>query len=276
MTRAVASTTLDLTAGMTGHPGLALRTLKNLRKCLDWAWLDIVCQYRRSKIGPLWETINVLVMILGITVVASAVFAGRATADLIGYVGLGIIIWSLLSSSIVDGASTFVRNASYITGTNLSIDLYVGRTIFKTFLVFCHHFILYALALMTGFVSLSWTSPLALFGLVLLMLNLYWMTTFLAFVCVRYRDVEIIIRNLLQLAFFITPVFWDYRLIASDRQYIVDYNVLFYLIEIVRGPLLGELPPLRYYVVVLAMTFVGYGLAFLVYRRMRRQLAFYV
>ena len=276
MTKGVASTALDLTAGATSHPGLALRTLKNLRKCLDWAWLDIVCQYRRSKIGPLWETINVLVMILGITVVASAVFGGRATADLIGYVGLGIIIWSLISSSIVEGASTFVRNASYITGTNLSIDLYVGRTIFKTFLVFCHHFILYALALVTGFVSLSWTSPLALFGLLLLILNAYWMATFLAFVCARYRDVEIIIRNFMQLAFFITPVFWDYRLIASDRQFIVDYNVFFYFIEIVRGPLLGELPPLRSYVVVLAVTLVGYGLAFLVYRQLRRQLAFYV
>jgi ABC-type polysaccharide/polyol phosphate export permease len=275
MTKVVASTALDLASGTSGHPGLALRTFKNLRKCLDWAWLDIVCQYRRSKIGPLWETINVLVMTLGITAVSSAVIGG-ATADLIGYVGLGIITWSVISSSIIEGASTFVRNASYITSTNLSIDLYVGRTIFKTFIVFCHHFILYALALVTGFVSLSWTSPLALFGLLLLILNSYWIATFLAFVCTRYRDVELIIRNLLQLAFFITPVFWDYRRIAGDRQFIVDYNPLFYFIEIVRGPLLGELPPLRYYVVVVAVTLVGYGLAFLVYRQMRRQLAFYV
>jgi ABC-type polysaccharide/polyol phosphate export permease len=276
MTKGVASTALDLATGTTGHPSLALRTFKNLRKCLDWAWLDIVCQYRRSKIGPLWETINVLVMTLGITVIASAVFGAGATVDLIGYVGLGIITWSVISSSITEGASTFVRNASYITGTNLSIDLYVGRTIFKAFIVFCHHFILYALALITGFVSLSWTSPLALFGLLLLILNSYWMATFLAFVCARYRDVELIIRNLLQLAFFITPVFWDYRRIATDRQFIVDYNVFFYFIEIVRGPLLGELPPLRYYVVVVAVTIAGYGLAVLVYRQMRRQLAFYV
>jgi ABC-type polysaccharide/polyol phosphate export permease len=41
---------------------LGLRTLRNLRKAFAWAWLDIVCQYRRSKIGPLWETINALVM----------------------------------------------------------------------------------------------------------------------------------------------------------------------------------------------------------------------
>src|SRR5215467_3557986 len=85
---------------------LALRTVRNLHKGLAWAWLDIVCQYRRSKIGPLWETINVLVMTLGITVVASAVFGGNATADLIGYVGLGIITWSFIASTMLEGAST--------------------------------------------------------------------------------------------------------------------------------------------------------------------------
>ena len=39
---------------------LAIRTLRNLRKCASWAWLDTVCQYRRSRLGPLWETINAL------------------------------------------------------------------------------------------------------------------------------------------------------------------------------------------------------------------------
>jgi hypothetical protein len=70
---------------------LAIRTVKNLRTCLQWAWLDIVCQYRRSRIGPLWETVNILVMVLGLSVVSSAVIGGDVT-DLIGYIGLGVII----------------------------------------------------------------------------------------------------------------------------------------------------------------------------------------
>ena len=63
------------------HSGAALwlRTVRNLRKGLTWAWLDPVCQYRRSTIGPLWETVNVLVMTLGIAVVTSAVIGGTKT-----------------------------------------------------------------------------------------------------------------------------------------------------------------------------------------------------
>ena len=81
---------------------LGLRTVRNLRKGLTWAWLDTVCQYRRSKIGPLWETINVLVMTLGIALVSSAVIGGTVT-DLIGYVGLGIIVWTAITSLISEG-----------------------------------------------------------------------------------------------------------------------------------------------------------------------------
>ena len=32
-------------------------------------------------------------------------------------------------------------------------------------------------------------------------------------------------RNLLQLAFFVTPIFWDYRAVPKDRAFIIDYNV---------------------------------------------------
>src|ERR1700681_4623509 len=127
--------TFDPTTGaampQSGAAGsLPLRTLRNVRKGLDWAWLDTVCQYRRSKIGPFWETINVLVMMLGITVVSSAVIGGTVTG-LIGYIGLGIIIWSAITALVTEGSATFVRNREHILASNLSIDFYIGRTIFR-------------------------------------------------------------------------------------------------------------------------------------------------
>src|ERR1700719_4518459 len=128
---------------------LALRTVRNLRKGLTWAWLDTVCQYRRSKISPLWETINVLVMTLGMTLVSSAVIGGTVTG-LIGYIGLGIIVWSAITSLVLDGAGTFVRNREHILASNLSIDFYIGRTIFRAFITFCHHLVLYFIAAAVG------------------------------------------------------------------------------------------------------------------------------
>jgi ABC-type polysaccharide/polyol phosphate export permease len=270
----------DATAGAAmPHTGaalwLGLRTVRNLRKGFTWAWLDTVCQYRRSKIGPLWETINVLVMTLGIAVVSSAVIGG-AVSQLIGYIGLGIIVWTAITAQIGEGASTFLHNREYILSSNLSIDLYAARMIFRIFITFCHHIVLYFVGIAIGLISLHWSALLALPGILLLFVNGFWVIVLLALVCARFRDVELIVRNLLQLAFFVTPVFWDYRHIVSDRKYIIDYNVLFYFLEIVRAPLLGEVPPLQTYVIVLAVTVVGYALALLAYRGMRRNLAFFV
>lgn len=271
---------IDATAGAAmPHTGatlwLGLRTLRNLRKGLTWAWLDTVCQYRRSKIGPLWETINVLVMTLGISVVSSAVIGG-SVSNLIAYIGLGIIVWSAITAQIGEGTVAFVRNREYILSSNLSIDLYVARMSFRIFITFCHHILLYFVAVAVGLISLHWAALLAIPGIVLLFVNGFWAITLLALVCARFRDVELIVRNLLQLAFFVTPIFWDYRHVLTGRRYIVDYNVLFYFLEIVRAPLLGEVPSAQTYAVVLAVTVIGYALAYLTYRGMRRNLAFFV
>src|SRR5712692_3596215 len=102
--------TLATSAGLRtpAQPRMSLRVCKsatNLWKAQSWAWLDTVCQYRRSRIGPLWETINLLVMLLGLSVVSSAIF-GSSVTDIIAYVGLGIIAWSAISALILEGAGT--------------------------------------------------------------------------------------------------------------------------------------------------------------------------
>ena len=64
--------------------------------------------------------------------------------------------------------------------------------------------------------------------------------------------------------------------VPSSRQFIVDHNLLFYFVEIIRSPLLDEVPPLSHYLTVTAITAVGFKFAYLVHREMRRQLAYFV
>jgi ABC-type polysaccharide/polyol phosphate export permease len=254
---------------------LFMRTVVNLRTSFTWAWLDMKCQYRRSKIGPLWETVNVAVMVGGLALVTSGLFGGEIRT-LIGYIGLGIIIWSAISTLVLEGCSTFVRNYNQILTSNISIDLYVGRTVSKAFITFAHHFVLYFIAIAVGLVPLTWVSLLAIPGIVILFLNGIFVVTIFAFICARYRDLELIIRNLLQLAFLVTPVFWNYQQIGANRRFIVDYNVLFYFIQVVRMPLLGEVPSAQIYLVVVGATLVCFVIAALAYYSMRRRLAFFL
>jgi ABC-type polysaccharide/polyol phosphate export permease len=207
--------------------------------------------------------------------VSAAVFGGNMIGHM-GYIGAGIIAWSAISAMITEGPTTFVRYGSLVTGTNIDVDVYVCRTVFKILITFAHHLILYAIGVVLLIVPLGWTSLLAIPGIILVFANGFWIVTVLAFICARFRDVELIVRNLLQLAFFVTPVFWDYQQVAESRRYIVDFNILFYFLEIVRAPLLGNIPGVRIYLVVLAVTLIGTVFSLFVRRRMRPELAFYV
>src|SRR5580693_2018029 len=153
-------------------------------------------------------------MIAGISLVASAVFGGDMT-NLVGYVGIGIVIWSAITALVAEGSMAFIRNANFITSSNLGTDLYIGRTVFKILITFSHHAFLYVVGAALLLVPVGWTSLLALVGIALLFINGFWVVASLAFLCARFRDVELIVRNLLQLAFFVTPVFWNYEQISD-------------------------------------------------------------
>src|SRR3954452_12316883 len=64
----------------------------------------------------------------------------------------------------------------------------------------------------------------------------------------------------------------DHSQLPSDRRYSVEYNLIFYCIEIVCEPLL-IVPPFRNYAIMRGTTALGYLFAYIVYRRMRTQLA---
>jgi ABC-type polysaccharide/polyol phosphate export permease len=270
----------DISHSASAHDSsFGLPTLRSaarlLHKSFLWAWLDTKCQYRRSRIGPFWETINVLVTIGGLTLVYSAIFGGNLIAH-VGYIGAGIIVWSAINAIITEGCQAFLRNRALITTTNIDVEVYVGRTVFRIFITFAHHLFIYFLGVALRIVPLTWISFLSLLGTALVFINGFWVVTVLAFICARFRDVQLIVRNLLQLAFFVTPVFWDYHQVAADRRFIFDFNILFHFLQIVRDPLLGHVPEMRSYLVVATVTGIGSALALLLLRRMRAELAFFV
>ena len=224
----------------------------------------------------MWETINVAVMIAAISLVSSGLFGGKME-DVVGYIGLGLIIWSAIAGLVVDGCGTFLRNAGHILGSNISVDLYVGRTLFKIFITFGHHILLYLVGVAFGLIPLTWTALLSIPAIALLLVNGFWVIIVLAFICARFRDVEMIVRNLLQIAFLVTPVFWNYQQIAPNQRFMVDYNPSFsFSSDHSVAVCLGEIPSVRTYLIVLATTVLGYVAAAFVYYRMRRRLAFFV
>jgi lipopolysaccharide transport system permease protein len=59
-----------------------------------------------------------------------------------------------------------------------------------------------------------------------------------------------VITVFLQIAFFFSPIIWEPKLLRAHRE-LIEFNPIFHWIEIIRQPLLGNIPPLDSWLFVL-------------------------
>jgi ABC-2 type transport system permease protein len=85
---------------------------------------------------------------------------------------------------------------------------------------------------------------------------------------------------LVQLLFFMTPIIWNETTLrqqgAGSYAKIVELNPLLHYLDIVRAPLLGADQELRHWVVVLALTVIGWILAAFAMRQYRARVPYWV
>src|SRR5262245_49321949 len=205
----------------------------------------MVARYRRSWIGPLWLILSAAIFIGALSLVYSTLFRMDLSTYL-PFVALGVVIWGFISSVASESVNTFVESETYLRQVQVNLFVYVLRVIWRNVLVFAHQFIV-VLVVLALFDKLEPRMlPLAALGMFLLVLQAIWITPLLGLLGTRFRDLQPIITNLLQVLFFITPVIWAPELLGT-RRWIADINPLTSMFAVVREPLLGNVPTLANY-----------------------------
>jgi hypothetical protein len=109
------------------------------------------------------------------------------------------------------------------------------------------------------------TTLVAIPGLLIVLINGIWIALLVGIFCLRFRDSHLV-QAAIQIFMFITPIFWSADNLTGMRQFVfVQLNPVYRLIDVVRAPLLGTKPTAASYAAALAITAVGWCLAFLVF-----------
>lgn len=239
----------------------------------SWAWLEIKQKYRRSVIGNFWITINLGVLIGGMGVVFGILF-GKPIDTYLPYVGTGMVAWGLGIALINDGAHTFIDNSNNILHYNLPTSVYVFRSLFRGFLVFAHNFVIVVLVILLFPVDVNLNTLLFIPGIVIIFLNGFWVTVVLGFISLRFRDLPMLVANVIQVSFFITPIFWEVETLG-DKRFIGDLNPLYHFVQVIRAPLLGQVPTDLNYAVTGVITTIGVAAAILLFVRIRHRIVYW-
>lgn len=231
-------------------------------------------QYRGTKIGPIWIVLSQLIVLLSLTVVFHSIFK-RPFADFLPYLSAGLIVWNLVSGCVVQSTSTFVSAASVIHAFPINYAIFPFQTLVNQLVLFAHGLGMHLIIMVIMGISLSLV-PIAILSMILISLILYPAMSVLAVVSARFRDVGLAVSSMVTLVFLVTPIVWQRTMLDPEISWLVDFNPLVSMIDIVRQPLNGQWPdPITLALCVgMAVFSVLFGEWF--FRRYSRPLPFWV
>ncbi len=236
---------------------------------------DMQQRYRRSALGLLWIMLSYAVFVGGISFFFGA-FSQVSPERFIAYVAIGYAMFAFLMAQIQDGCQVFVNAATWIKSVSMPFSIHVLRSIFRAiFTLGLNLVVAFAAMLFMGWRP-ELVALLCLPGLVIYLVNAVAVQYTFGLIAARYRDVTHLTNSITRIMIFVTPILWVREELTGPRALVADFNPLTHYIEIIRAPLLGDMPRLSSWIIVLAITVLVWVIAAVSGARMRRRLPYWI
>ena len=187
-------------------------------------------RYRKTIAGFLWVIINPVLTFS----VQALIFKNILKVSVDSYYLFllsGIIPWIFITSTLNMTASTFVSNRSVLVAFKLDPWIFILSQTLDNLITLIASFLI--LLLLNGELSAfaGLKIPLFFASVLLLSLATFFSCFFVATLHVFLRDTQFVLQFILNLAYFITPVFYPRELVPDNYQWLITFNPLFILIK---------------------------------------------
>lgn len=240
-------------------------------------WLDIKRRYRRTTVGPFWAAFQLATMVFSVGFLWAALF-GQPVSKYMPFLCSGVVVWTLIGAIANEGGMVFTAGQSLLTSIRIPLTLLVATMVWRNLIVFAHNLAIFAVVALLWRVPITWNTLLFIPGLALLAMNGVWIGLLVGMIATRLRDVPQLISGMMQILMFLTPVMWSRDILKGHEAvgYIIDFNPLTHLVEVVRTPLLGGAPSLANWIVSAVLVVVGGAGTLVVFSRFRQRIPYWL
>jgi ABC-type polysaccharide/polyol phosphate export permease len=260
---------------------LALKDLQDgFKKWTIWfmlAYQDVKLRYRRSILGPFWITLSMAITVYSMGYLYGHLFHSNLQIYF-PFLVAGMLAWSLISSQLSDLTEALTQSESLIKQIKLPYSLYIHRVAMRNVIIFFHNIIviLPILAIYHEVAKINFYTLMLIPGLLLIYINSISYGLILGMIGARYRDIVQIVRSLIQVAFFLTPIMWNPILLPEKDRYLVLFNPFYSFVELIRAPLLGAKPEWITFAIVMLITFIGIFLCMKMFSKYRARIVYWL
>ncbi|HWW47924.1 MAG TPA: ABC transporter permease [Xanthobacteraceae bacterium] len=248
-----------------------------LRRYEVW-WIfaihEIKQRFRRSVLGPFWLTLSMGVMVAALGLVFGTLF-NQDMRSFLPYLSTGLIFWGLMTTVINEACTAFIVSEGSIRNVPMPLSVHLYRMMARNLIIWTMNMVIYLAVIVYFGVRPNANFFLFIPGFLLLLVNLFWMAMVASILSTRFRDIPQVIASLLQVVFFVTPIFWSIESLPT-RPAFIHWNPFYHLLEIVRAPLLGAAPHALSWMIAVCLAIVGIPVALWLYRRAYPRIPYWV
>ncbi|GIM45667.1 transport permease protein [Collibacillus ludicampi] len=245
----------------------SLREIVKLRHIIfELTKKDIQLRYLGSYLGILWAFVQPTINILILWFVFQVGFKSMPVDNFpfILWLMAGMVPWMFFSDSVTNATTSIIENGYLVKKVVFKVSILPLIKILSS--LFIHVFFILLLFIMFwvygfGFQIYYLQVFYYLIASVLLVLGISWITSALI---VFLKDIGQIVGMLLQFLFWLTPIFWSFKILPPNYHFVVKLNPLYYIVEGYRNAFIyhkwfWEEPKLTFYFWILTFLVIIIG-----------------
>lgn len=225
------------------HLNRLYTVFKYCRLLFSLSLLDFHEPFSGSYLGVIWAIVRPLIFIFVIWVIFSTGIKGKmidSDVPFILYLLTGYASWMFFSTSLTSTMNAFTGNKSLVNRPSFKIILLPVVKILSSFLL---HLIFLGIViivmLIMGFYPSIYWLQLPFYAMMLSLL-LFGFGLLLASLSVFTKDVSQFVGALLQVGFWVTPIFWSFSRVPEKYLWMLNFNPMVYIVNGYRNTFLNE------------------------------------
>ncbi|SAL72052.1 ABC-2 type transporter [Caballeronia peredens] len=255
--------------------GEFISALKLWRVWLHMGLQDVKSRFRSSFLGPGWILVNLAAIIGAIGMIYGRLFH-QPMNEFLPFLTLGLVTWAFIGSSLTEGCNAFIVAEGYIKQFPFPKTIYLYRAMVPYVIVFAIGLAVFFVCAAIYQRPIGWGALWVLPCFVLFLIVNFFHLVIVAHIGARFRDLPHLLGSAIQIAFYLTPVMFTVAML-KDRglAFVYMVNPLYYLLELIRYPLLNsEPPPVEVIYVSIGYCVVVGLIASLIVRKMSQRIVY--
>lgn len=232
------------------------QSLGQTRYWLKLAYQQVRGKYRRLSLGMVWHPLGFALTVSLIAYLFSRIM-GREPHFFFPYLAAGFAAWGLITGCITGGQTAFTGNARHILSRRTPLAMFAWKAVAVAAIAFCMEIPLFFVFCAIMGRPVEPVALMAIPGALLLLANGLWVSLFFGVAVTRFPDLGQLTQSALRVLFLVTPILWS----IDDNPRIANvaaWNPFYHAVEMIRGPLMGDVPALDSYLLIAAIAAGGF------------------